>query len=92
MISAQSSKKLNIRLATVVLITLGLKQPLFSQTDIQFEFNNVKLKPALKALIAIHGMAIIFPDSIPNTPINAKCDDCNMDEAISKVLAHTEIT
>ena len=92
MISAQSSKKLNIRLATVVLITLGLKQPLFSQTDIQFEFNNVKLKPALKALIAIHGMAIIFPDSIPNNPINAKCDGCNMDEAISKVLAHTEIT
>ena len=92
MISAQSSKKLNIRLATVVLITLGLKQPLFSQTDIQFEFNNVKLKPALKALIDIHGMAIIFPDSIPNTPINAKCDDCNMEEAISKVLASTELT
>jgi len=91
-ISVPSSKKSSIKLATVILITLGLKQPLFSQDKIQFEFNNVELKSALNALIEIHDMAIVFSDRIPNPSISAKCDECSMEDAISEVLSSTELT
>ena len=94
MISALSSKiiKPNHKFLIIALIFLGFKIPLFSQGNIKFDFNGLELKPALQRLIEDHNVSIVFPDSIPNTSIIAKCNECNTDEAVSIVLSSTNLT
>ena len=58
----------------LILISLVTKQLLLSKELIQFDFNNVELKSALQTLIVDHNIAIVFPDNIPNTLVDARCD------------------
>ena len=58
----------------LILISLVTKQLLLSKELIQFDFNNVELKSALQTLIVDQNIAIIFPDNIPNTLVDARCD------------------
>ena len=94
MISALSYKiiKPNHKFLIIALIFFGFKIPLFSQGNIKFDFNGIELKPALQRLIEDHNVSIVFPDSIPNTSITAKCNGCNTDEAVSIVLSSTNLT
>ena len=75
----------------LILITLVAKQLLLSQELIQFNFNNVNLKSALLTLISDHNVAIIFPDNIPNTLVDARCDSCSINEALNLVLQSTDL-
>lgn len=83
--------KLLSRLFFLTLISSGLHSRLLSKDNITFKFDDLALKPALSKLIEEHDISIIFPDSIPNTLITARCDGCNMDEAVSEVLELTNL-
>ena len=76
----------------LILISLVAKQPLFSEELIQFNFNNVELKSALQILIIDHNIAIIFPDNIPNTLVDARCDSCSINETLNLILSSTDLT
>ena len=76
----------------LILISLVTKQLLLSQELIQFNFNNVKLKSALQTLISDHNVAIIFPDNIPNTLVDARCDSCSINETLNLILLSTDLT
>ena len=76
----------------LILISLVAKQLLLSQELIQFNFNNVELKSALQTLIVDHNIAIIFPDNIPNTLVDARCDSCNTNETLNLILSSTDLT
>ena len=76
----------------LILISLVAKQPLFSEELIQFNFNNVELKSALQTLIIDHNIAIIFPDNIPNTLVDARCDSCSINETLNLILSSTDLT
>jgi len=54
--------------------------------SISFQFLNKPLKTALKELIDDHGVSIIFPDDIVNTPISAQCKSCTQEEAVGAIL------
>ena len=54
--------------------------------SISFQFLNRPLKTALKELIDDHGVSIIFPDDIVNTPISAQCKSCTQEEAVGAIL------
>ncbi|MBT3607043.1 MAG: TonB-dependent receptor, partial [Candidatus Marinimicrobia bacterium] len=54
--------------------------------SISFQFLNKPLKTALKKLIDDHGVSIIFPDDIVNTPISAQCKSCTQEEAVGAIL------
>ena len=75
----------------LILISLVTKQLLLSKELIQFNFNNVELKSALQTLIVDHNIAIIFPDNIPNTLVDARCDSCNINETLNLVLLSTDL-
>ena len=87
-----SSKLIKLlgRLFFLTLILSGSHSRLLSKDNITFKFDDLALKPALSKLLEEHGISIIFPDSIPNTLITARCDGCNMDEAVSEVLESVE--
>ena len=95
MIHVRSSNRRIIRRRvnpfTLILITLVAKQLLLSQELIQFNFNNVELKSALQTLIVDHNIAIIFPDNIPNTLVDARCDSCSINETLNLVLLSTDL-
>ena len=95
-VHVQSSKRRIIRKKVnpfiLILITLVAKQLLLSQELIQFNFNNVELKSALQTLIVDHNVAIIFPDNIPNTLIDARCNSCSIDETLKLILLSTDLT
>ncbi|MEL1233272.1 MAG: carboxypeptidase-like regulatory domain-containing protein, partial [Candidatus Neomarinimicrobiota bacterium] len=76
----------------LILITLVAKQLLLSEDLIQFNFNNIKLKSALQTLIVDHNVAIIFPDNIPNTLVDARCDSCSINETLDLILLSTDLT
>ena len=76
----------------LILISLITKQLLLSKELIQFDFNNVELKSALQTLIVDHNVAIIFPDNIPNTLIDARCNSCSIDETLNLILLSTDLT
>jgi ferric enterobactin receptor len=54
--------------------------------SISFQFLNRPLKTALKDLIDDHGVSIVFPDDIVNTPISAQCKSCTQEEAVGAIL------
>ena len=95
-VHVQSSKRRIIRKRVnpfiLILITLVAKQLLLSQELIQFNFNNVELKSALQTLIVDHNVAIIFPDNIPNTLVDARCDSCSINETLNLILLSTDLT
>ena len=95
-VHVQSSKRRIIRKRVnpfiLILITLVAKQLLLSQELIQFNFNNVELKSALQTLIVDHNVAIIFPDNIPNTLVDARCYSCSIDETLNLILLSTGLT
>ena len=95
-VHVQSSKRRIIRKRVnpfiLILITLVAKQLLLSQELIQFNFNNVELKSALQTLIIDHNIAIIFPDNIPNTLVDARCNSCSIDETLNLILLSTDLT
>ena len=95
-VHVQSSKRRIIRKRVnpfiLILITLVAKQLLLSQELIQFNFNNVELKSALQTLIVDHNVAIIFPDNIPNTLVDARCNSCSIDETLNLILLSTDLT
>ena len=76
----------------LILISLVANQPLFSEELIQFNFHNVELKSALQTLIIDHNIAIIFPDNIPNTLVDARCDSCSINETLNLILSSTDLT
>ncbi|SVA25109.1 uncharacterized protein METZ01_LOCUS77963, partial [marine metagenome] len=62
------------------------------KTDsISFQFHNTPLKNALKQLIDDHGVSIVFPDDIVNTPISAQCKSCTQEEAVVAVLSTSNL-
>ena len=95
-VHVQSSKRRIIRKRVnpffLILITLVAKQLLLSQELIQFNFNKVELKSALQTLIVDHNVAIIFPDNIPNTLVDARCNSCSIDETLNLILLSTDLT
>ena len=95
-VHVQSSKRRIIRKRVnpfiLILISLVTKQLLLSKELIQFDFNNVELKSALQTLIVDHNVAIIFPDNIPNTLIDARCNSCSIDETLNLILLSTDLT
>ena len=95
-VHVQSSKRRIIRKRLnpfiLILITLLAKQLLLSQELIKFNFNNVELKSALQTLIVDHNVAIIFPDNIPNTLVDARCNSCSIDETLNLILLSTDLT
>ena len=54
---------------------------------ITFKFKDVPFKTVLINLIEDHGVSIIFPDTIPNISISASCEQCSETEAVTAVLA-----
>ena len=76
----------------LILISLVAKELLLSQELIKFNFNNVELKSALQTLIVDHNIAIIFPDNIPNTLVDARCDSCSINETLNLILLSTDLT
>ena len=94
MVHVRSSNRRIIRkrVNPLILISLIAKQLLLSQELIQFNFNNVELKSALQTLIVDHNIAIIFPDNIPNTLVDARCDSCNINETLNLILSSTDLT
>ena len=62
------------------------------KTDsISFQFHNTPLKNVLKQLIDDHGISIVFPDDIVNTPISAKCKSCTQEEAVATALSTSNL-
>ena len=59
--------------------------------SISFQFHNTPLKNALKQLIDDHGVSIVFPDDIVNTPISAQCESCTQEEAVVAVLSTSNL-
>jgi len=59
--------------------------------SISFQFLNKPLKIALKELINDHGISIVFPDDILNTPISAQCKSCTQEEAIGAILSTSNL-
>ena len=59
--------------------------------SISFQFHNTPLKTALKQLIDDHGVSIVFPDDIENTPISAQCKSCTQKEALVAVLSTSNL-
>ena len=59
--------------------------------SISLQFHNTPLKTALKQLIDDHGVSIVFPDDIENTPISAQCKSCTQKEALVAVLSTSNL-
>jgi hypothetical protein len=59
--------------------------------SISFQFHNTPLKNGLKQLIDDHGVSIVFPDDIVNTPISAQCKSCTQEEAVVAVLSTSNL-
>ena len=69
------------------LIYLSSAFAVIKTDSISFQFHNTPLKNALKQLIDDHGVSIVFPDDIVNTPISAQCKSCTQEEAVVAVLS-----
>ena len=68
------------------LIYLSSAFAIIKTDSISFQFHNTPLKNALKQLIDDHGVSIVFPDDIVNTPISAQCKSCTQEEAVGAIL------
>ena len=73
----------------ILLILLGATSSVLAQKKVNFQYNNIELKTALNNLINEYQLSIVFPDTIPNTPITQSCIDCSQDEALSLILSST---
>ena len=88
-IRARSSKLTNLfKYFLTALLFLSSAFSVSKPDSISFQFLNRPLKNALKELIDDHGVSIIFPDDIVNTPISAQCKSCTQEEAVGAIL-HT---
>ena len=91
-IRAQSSKLTHLfKFLLAGLIYLSSAFAVIKTDSISFQFNNTPLKTALKELIDDHGVSIVFPDDIVNTPISAKCKSCTQEEAVVAVLSTSNL-
>ena len=73
------------------LIYLSSAFAVIKTDSISFQFHNTPLKNALKQLIDDHGVSIVFPDDIVNTPISAQCKSCTQEEAVVAVLSTSNL-
>ena len=86
-IRARSSKLTHLfKFLLAGLIYLSSAFAVIKTDSISFQFHNTPLKNALKQLIDDHGVSIVFPDDIVNTPISAQCKSCTQEEAIGAIL------
>ena len=86
-ISARSSKLTYLfKFLLAGLLYLSLAFAVIKTDLISFQFHNTPLKNALKRLIDDHGVSIVFPDDIVNTPISAQCKSCTQEEAVGIIL------
>ena len=86
-IRARSSKLTHLfKLLLAGLIYLSSAFAVIKTDSISFQFHNTPLKNALKQLIDDHGVSIVFPDDIVNTPISAQCKSCTQEEAVGAIL------
>jgi hypothetical protein len=91
-IRARSSKLTNLfKFLLAGLIYLSSAFAVIKTDSISFQFQNTPLKNALKQLIDDHGVSIVFPDDIVNTPISAKCKSCTQKEAVVAVLSTSNL-
>ncbi|MBT3179562.1 MAG: TonB-dependent receptor [Candidatus Marinimicrobia bacterium] len=77
-----------------LLAGLLYSSPAFSATIpdlIDFNFNQIHLKSALKELINHHGVSIVFTDNISNPIISAECSSCTQLEAIVSILTTSDL-
>ena len=73
------------------LIYLSSAFAVIKTDSISFQFHNTPLKKILKQLIDDHGVSIVFPDDIVNTPISAQCKSCTQEEAVVAVLSTSNL-
>ena len=60
---------------------------IFADTSpISFNFENIKLKKAINALVKDHGFLIAYSDQIINPLIKKKCTSCSESEALDLIL------
>ena len=86
-IRARSSKLTNLfKYFLTGLLFLSSVFSVSKPDSISFQFLNRPLKTALKELIDDHGVSIVFPDDIVNTPISAQCKSCTQEEAVGAIL------
>ena len=86
-IPARSSKLTNpFKSFLTGLLFLSSAFAVIKTDSISFQFHNTPLKNALKQLIDDHGVSIVFPDDIVNTPISAQCKSCTEEEAVGAIL------
>ena len=86
-IRARSSKLTNLfKYFLTALLFLSSAFSVSKPDSISFQFLNRPLKTALKELIDDHGVSIVFPDDIVNTPISAQCKSCTQEEAVGAIL------
>jgi hypothetical protein len=91
-IRARSSKLTNLfKFLLAGLIYLSSAFAVIKTDSISFQFHNTPLKNALKQLIDDHGVSIVFPDDIVNTPISAKCKSCTQKEAVGAILSTSNL-
>ena len=91
-IRARSSKLTHLfKFLLAGLIYLSSAFAVIKTDSISFQFQNTPLKNALKQLIDDHGVSIVFPDDIVNTPISEKCKSCTQKEAIIAVLSTSNL-
>ncbi|MBT6981920.1 MAG: TonB-dependent receptor, partial [Candidatus Marinimicrobia bacterium] len=91
-IRARSSKLTHLfKFLLAGLIYLSSAFAVIKPDSISFQFHNTPLKNALKQLIDDHGVSIVFPDDIVNTPISAQCKSCTQEEAVVAVLSTSNL-
>ena len=79
------------RIIILILIYLTNGSRLNAQDKINFDYDNIRLRYALLNLIENHNVPVVFPDSIPPQYISSYCNNCDFDEAISRLLLQTKL-
>ena len=91
-IRARSSKLTHLfKFLLAGLIYLSSAFAVIKTDSISFQFHNTPLKNALKQLIDDHGVSIVFPDDIVNTPISAQCKSCTQEEAVVAAISTSNL-
>lgn len=76
---------------TLLLVFPTIKFDLYAQDTLEFQYNDISVKTAIKDIIDRYDLPIIFLDSIPDQNITQSCFNCNPDKSISLILSSTPL-
>ena len=76
---------------TLLLVFPTIKFDLYAQDTLEFQYNDISVKTAIKDIIDRYDLPIIFLDSIPDQNITQSCFNCSPDKSISLILSSTPL-